>query len=298
MATITSRLVSFAPLAVAPAAAYAAVPPSAPRWLAMWSLAIAIYASVKWQTWRDALSRQPRLKRAAPLWRHLGYLIAWPGLDAPTFLFKRTPSPALPREWAFAVVKLLFGGALFWGVARMAPSDWPLVAAWIGMAGIAFVLHFGFFHLLSCVWRSIGVAAPPLMNWPIAATSVSDYWGRRWNIAFRDLTHRFLFRPLTIRIGGVAALFIGFVFSGIIHDLVVSMPPRAGYGGPTLFFALQAAAMLCERSRFGGTIGLGRGLVGRAFTAAAVLLPSPLLFHRPFLERIVLPFMHDLGAWS
>ena len=51
-----------------------------PRWAVMWTLAVAIYIACKWLTWRSADVRD------VPLWRHAGYLLAWPGLDAPAFL--------------------------------------------------------------------------------------------------------------------------------------------------------------------------------------------------------------------
>ena len=54
---------------------------------------------------------------------------------------------------------------------------------------LVLVLHFGSFHLLSCGWRFAGVQARPLMDRPLASASVSEFWGRRWNTAFRDLTH-------------------------------------------------------------------------------------------------------------
>ncbi|MGH9409048.1 MAG: hypothetical protein ACRD1V_06305 [Vicinamibacterales bacterium] len=110
------------------------------------------------------------------------------------------------------------------------------------------------------------------------------------------MTHRFLFRPLTRRVGVPAGIAGGFLFSGLVHDLVISWPPSGGWGGPTAFFAIQGGGILLERSRFGRRIGLATGTIGRLFAATAVLLPAPLLFHRPFVEIVLIPFMHALRA--
>ena len=123
---------------------------------------------------------------------------------------------------------------VLWGVTPLLPVERTLVAGWTGMVGIILLLHFGTFQLLSCAWRAAGVEARPLMNQHLAATSVSDFWGRRWNTAFRDLTHRFLFRPLSGWLGPHGAIVGGFLFSGVVHDLVSSVPAGGGYGGPTL----------------------------------------------------------------
>jgi hypothetical protein len=178
----------------------------------------------------------------------------------------------------------------------LTPADSPYFTGWIGMAGLALGLHFGLFHLLSCAWRRSGVNAAPLMNWPIASISLSEFWGRRWNRAFRDLAHRFLFRPLTPLIGGAGALVAGFIFSGLVHDAVISIPAEGGYGGPTLFFAIQAGGLLAERSRTGRRLGLGRGWRGWLFADLLLIGSAPLLFHPPFVMRIIVPFMHAVGA--
>ncbi len=255
----------------------------------MWSVAIAIYAGCKWLTWW--LSPPAR----APLWKHAGYLLAWPGLDAPAFL-RGAASPPAAGEWLLATGKLVLGLTLLFGALRWI-EDWPpLAVGWAGMIAIVTSLHFGLFHLLSCYWRNRGAAARPLMNWPLAARSVSEFWGQRWNTAFRDLTHRFLFRPLTAQLGPRRALAAGFVASGLVHDLVISLPAGGGYGGPTLFFIIQGAALLAERSRLGKAAGLGRGLCGWLFTLLVLLVPAGLLFHPPFVTRIVLPFLRAIGA--
>ena len=132
------------------------------------------------------------------------------------------------------------------------------LAGWMGMAGVVLTLHFGLFHLLSCAWRRAGVEARPLMNAPVVSESLGEFWGRRWNTAFRDLTHRFLLRPMTRRLGVRGGIAAGFVCSGLVHELVISVPAGGGYGDPTLFFAIQGIGILVERGRLGRSAGLAR----------------------------------------
>jgi hypothetical protein len=255
----------------------------------MWALAFAIYVACKLLTWLDAAPQHARLRRSA------AYLLAWPGMDARTFLDEARPArPTTPGEWLFAVGKFALGVGLV--AISLSPALSPWLQAWAGMGGLVFLLHFGLFHLLSCLWRSLGIEAAPIMNWPIASASPSEFWSRRWNLAFRDLTHRYLFRPLTRRVGTLGALWLGFLVSGLVHDLVISLPARDGYGGPALFFLAQAAAISLERSRWGKSLGLNRGVVGWLFTLAVLLLPAPLLFHRPFQDNVVLPFLAAIGS--
>jgi len=279
------------PLLVVPPMFLLLVPPARGNgWVVMWGLAFSIYCGCKWLTWR-----RTRVEHGS--WsRSLGYLVAWPGLDAEAFLdgHARVRKPT-PRQWALALGKLMVGVTLLLAT-RHVPVDWPTVAGWVGMTGIVMLLHFGLFDLLSCGWRMRGVDARPLMNRPLAATSVSAFWGQRWNTAFRDLTHRFCFRPLAARMGPRWALVVGFVFSGLVHDVVISVPARGGYGGPTLFFVLQGIALFAERSRTGRAWGLGRGTRGWLFTAVTLLLPVPLLFHGPFVHEVVIPFLVFLGV--
>ncbi len=262
---------------------------SLPGWVIMWCLALAIYVGLKAVSWVS-------VRMEAPAWKHVAYLLGWPGMDTVHFLAGHASRP-LVSEWLFASFKMGLGVVLIWIVVPLIRGN-DLLAGWVGMIGIVFILHFGLFHLLSCWWRSLGMAAIPIMNWPIVATSVAEFWGRRWNLAFRDLTHRFLFVPLVRRIGAVGALLTGFLISGLIHDLVISVPACGGWGGPTCFFVLQGLGVLLERSKLGRKAGLGRGVAGYLLCICVILLPSPLLFHRPFVERVILPFLAVIGARS
>lgn len=289
-------LLPWIPVIALPLGALLLMPASVPAWEAMWLLAINVFAGVKWLSWASV---RKSVSRAADCRRHLAYFLAWPGLDAEAFLSSARLTAAIRpqvREWLLAILKTAAGALLFWGVARLAYPRHPLAAAWGGMVGVALMLHFGVLHLLSCVWRTRGVNARRLMNIPLAATSISDYWGKRWNTAFRDLAHRVIFRPVSKRLGKTAALWSVFLFSGLVHDLVISVPAGGGYGLPTLFFLIQALAIEVEHSALGKKLGLGRGIRGWTFTMFFLAAPIGLLFHLPFLQTIVLPMMEAMGA--
>jgi len=86
------------------------------------------------------------------------------------------------------------------------------------------------------------------------------------------------------------------VFSGVVHDVVISIPAGGGYGGPTLFFVIQSCALLAERSRLGKVFGLGCGAIGWLFTMTLLVAPAVLFFHSPFVLRVVNPFLVAMGA--
>ena len=87
-------------------------------------------------------------------------------------------------------------------------------------------------------------------------------------------------------------------FSGAVHDLVISVPAGGGYGGPTIYFAIQGAGLLAERSSVGQRLGLARGWRGWLFAMTVLAAPLRLLFHLPFVVGVVVPFMRSLGAIS
>jgi hypothetical protein len=266
-----------------------------PPWVVMWAVAVALYAGCKWLTCREALARAGG---AAPVrWRAAGYLLFWPGMDAPAFLYENDRVlPPRPTEWTAAALKTLLGVALIWVAARLAQPVSVLWAGWLGMTGGMFVLHFGTFHLLSLGWRTLGVDARPVMRNPLRSTSLAEFWGRRWNTAFHELATRFTFRPLRPRVGPVGATLLAFLASGVIHELVISVPAQGGYGLPTGYFLLQGLGLLSERARAARRGGLGRGWRGRSFTLFVAAGPAFWLFPPVFVRRVILPMLEAIGA--
>jgi hypothetical protein len=164
------------------------------------------------------------------------------------------------------------------------------------MLGIILFLHFGVFELLALLWQKAGLNAKPVMRQPLFATSLADFWSTRWNTAFNALAHDLAFRPLKRKLGIRRTTLAVFLISGLIHELVISLPARAGFGFPTAYFLLQGAAILVERSPLGRRIGLGRGFRGWLFMALCAGGPAFWLFHPPFVINVILPMLDGIGA--
>jgi hypothetical protein len=267
--------------------------PWIPRWGFMWAMACALYAGCKWLTYHELPARVV----APDPWRVLGYLLAWPGMDAAAFL-SATDRLVRPRrsEWIAAALKTLLGATLTWVIARRALAVHPLLAGWLGMVGLICVLHFGTFHLLSLGWRSLGVDAMPVMRNPLRSSSLTEFWGRRWNTAFHELATQFTFRPLRPAVGLTGATLLVFLVSGLIHELVISLPAHGGYGLPTGYFALQGLGVAGERTRLGRRLGLGRGWRGWLFTVLVTAGPAFWLFPPRFVRNVILPMLAVIGA--
>ena len=90
--------------------------------------------------------------------------------------------------------------------------------------------------------------------------------------------------------------FLVFVASGLIHDLVISLPARGGYGLPTGYFVLQGIGVTVERSFVGERLGLRGGLPGWLFMAVFTAGPAFWLFHPPFVTRVMVPFLRAIRA--
>src|SRR5438552_9098442 len=149
-------------------------------------------------------------------------------------------------------------------------------------------LHFGLFHLLAIGWRAAGLDAEPIMEAPLRSKSVREFWGRRWNGAFNRLALDFVFRPLARRQGIRIATLAAFLVSGLIHELVISLPAAGGYSLPTAYFLLQGIGILTERAL--------PQIRGQIFTIVITAAPAFWLFHPPFVRNVILPFMKAIGA--
>lgn len=228
--------------------------------------------------------------------RLLGFITAWPGMQPRPF----AEAAATPRDGARALLLLgarrLLAGLLLVALARLVwgATGSPLAATVPLLPGLSLILHFGIFNLAAGAWRSRGVGAYQLFRAPLKSRSLTEFWGRRWNLAFAEMTALAVYRPLASRYGPRPALLASFVCSGLLHELAISVPVRAGFGLPLLYFALHGGLMLVERALTAAGRPLG-GRAGRAWTLAWLVVPLPILFHPPFLRGVVWPII-GVGA--
>jgi alginate O-acetyltransferase complex protein AlgI len=153
------------------------------------------------------------------------------------------------------------------------------------LVGLSLVLHFGLFGLICAGWRRAGFDLRPLFRAPLLATSLADFWKRRWNVAFSEMCQEGVARALSPLGPRMVAVSI-FVFSGLLHEAAISLPVNAGYGGPMAYFAIHGCAAQIEPKLF-----RPGSVASRLWTALLVLAPLPLLFHQPFLQGCVWPLI-------
>ena len=138
--------------------------------------------------------------------------------------------------------------------------------------------------VLTVLFLPGGRLFPPLHQSPLAARSVADFWGHRWNLWFSDWFRRVIFLPLRNR--PVVALVLVFAVSGLMHEWVINLPlycltGRAPFGSMMGYFLLQAAGVLVERHLFKRRAGLRR-----VFAWVVVLVPAPLLINEGLLRAL------------
>ncbi len=205
---------------------------------------------------------------------NLGWFVLWFGMHPRTFVRRRPPGVEKARRWARVGAANVVVGAGLAAVAVTACSGWFVQV--LLLVAFSMVVHFGLFALLAAWLRLRGFAVPLLFDAPWRSATAAEFWRDRWNHGFTEMTALVVHRPLARRWGRPRGLLASFVFSGVLHDVALSLPVRGGWGLPTLYFVLQGLVVLWQGERR-----------SRVVTFAAVVLPAPLLFHPWFLAGVL-----------
>jgi membrane bound O-acyltransferase family protein len=221
----------------------------------------------------------------------IAFALGWVGMQPRLFARPRRALGGAGDLLASGAVAVV-AGAVAIALARAAWTSLHsrMVATVLLLAGLSALVHFGLLNLLAAAWRASGAPVDALFRAPWRAQSLAEFWARRWNLAFSEMTSAAVYRPLAGRLGRGPGLLAGFAMSGLLHELAISLPVRAGFGLPLAYFLIHGSLVAGERA----LAARGRpvaGAWGRAWTVFWLVAPLPLLFHRPFLAGVAWPLI-------
>jgi Membrane bound O-acyl transferase family len=233
--------------------------------------------------------------RFTPL-RFLAYCV-FIGMQPRQFLVgQRTAANAPIPTLAGIIANALTGAVLLWLVPRVLPVGTPWAFRFsIALLGFCFLILFARLDFVALIFRAMGFAVEKFWDCPIAATTLGDFWGRRWNRIASGFLREVVFRPVSRRAGAKVALLAVFLYSGFYHELF-SFMVNSGYGGPALYFMLQCFGVAFENTRRMRRLLRGRLWLARAWTFAVVFLPVGLFLHPGLVDGYLVPMLVLVGV--
>ena len=204
---------------------------------------------------------------------------------APTSVERSEPLGALPARILRGSACL---GALFlhywiyWKVVNAFHLRGPALSYLSTVAVLLMTETIAF--IVTIPWLPSGRLMPVPHHNPFAARTVSDFWGRRWNLWMSDWFRYAILMPLRRR--PVLAVWLIFFLSGLLHEYVLNftlwfVTGQKLFGTMMLYFLLQGAGVLIER-RFLKRHPRANWL----FTWLVVFAPVPLVFHESMLRAL------------
>jgi hypothetical protein len=150
-----------------------------------------------------------------------------------------------------------------------------IILFYAGMEALKDLVHFCFL--------ASGAAMRPLHVTPVAARSLRDFWGKRWNRAVNAWFCRFIFLPLARWHHPTLGLVCVFLFSAAGHAWVALVALGASAAlSVGAFFCLQAVFILTEDRLHVCAWPIP---LARVWTLAILLLTLPLFIY-PYLSLI------------
>jgi hypothetical protein len=130
------------------------------------------------------------------------------------------------------------------------------------------------FEVSALCFRLAGYSLPLMHRTPIAARSVGEFWGQRWNIITSAWFRAFIFWPLARRRFPGVGVLCCFLVSGAFHGwpMLVSLGTCAALS-TVGFFGIQGVVVLVES---GLSIHTWPVAMARAWTLVMLLTSSPL----------------------
>lgn len=156
------------------------------------------------------------------------------------------PAPALGHGPA----KILFSGAVIPFIIyayqfKDAMTLWQLLLMYTAHIYFSLELLLASVHVL--IHGVLGMEMEPQVDRPYLASSLRDFWGRRWNLMVPAILRPSVHGPVRARFGDAAGVLASFLVSGLMHELmfyyIMWQPPS---GDVTAFFVLHGVCTAAE----------------------------------------------------
>ncbi|XP_030471155.2 acyl-CoA--sterol O-acyltransferase 1-like [Syzygium oleosum] len=144
--------------------------------------------------------------------------------------------------------------------------------------------------------RLIGVAVEPQFDEPYLATSLQDFWGRRWNLMVTSILRPSVYDPVRLASGrlvkrrwaSLPAVLATFMVSALMHELIFyyigRKEPMWGVTGFFLLHGIAVAAEVAAKKALRGTRWRLPTEVSRLLTVGFVVVTGFWLFLPPLLR--------------
>ncbi|MCU0437884.1 MAG: membrane bound O-acyl transferase family-domain-containing protein [Raineya sp.] len=216
-----------------------------------------------------------------------GFALGWFGMRP--ILFEKFKSTSLNKTTHFfvkGISRILLGISIIF-LANKITFDMP--ANLLRLVGLSFILHFGVLNISTGWWRKMGVDVKELFIAPYQSKSLKEFWGKRWNMAFSEMTALIVYKPLKTRLGIHGAMFVSFLMSGILHEIAISFPVGRGYGLPLLYFLIHGILMYLESKLLWIKKIVEQPVLSRLWVYFWLVVPITLLFHEKFINEVIQP---------
>lgn len=234
----------------------------------------------------------------------VAFSTGWVGMRAQTF--EQLFSKSMPGSWQLiknGLIRILIGLSLVVLAHFTAKLDLDkqalfIVTSGIALVGLSLILHFGVLSISAGIWRFFGADTYLLFRQPAKSNSLTEFWGRRWNLAFIEMLSIAVLRPLKTKTGNTTSILLSFLLSGLLHEVAITLPVNAGFGMPTVYFIIQGLAVAAEKEMEKRNIVLLKNkLAAKLWVLFWVVAPIHFLFPNPFIEQIVWPLANLNGIW-
>ncbi|KAJ0578788.1 putative long-chain-alcohol O-fatty-acyltransferase [Helianthus annuus] len=152
---------------------------------------------------------------------------------------------------------------------------------------LSFELGFAITAILAKIFLGFDFEIDPQFNEPYLATSLQDFWGRRWNLVSSSILRASVYNPVRAMCtptlsrlhGQMLAIFVTFVVSGLMHEL--------------MFFYLMRVWPTWEVTWF----FVLHGLCTATEVAVKDAVKGRFQLHRMVSGLLTLVFMFVTGGW-